>query len=199
MGGGRSSCTSSSRLLKCRRPRVVSGGRGCCCGCARRHVIVGLLMLCAAINYADRVNISIAVVDMASTYGWDMQTRAAVLSSFFWGYLCSQVLGALLAQRYGGVVVLGWATFFWSVFTCATPLAAVSRPRPNAPDLDALRRLILTDGDDLVCRIAGGRSWATVGVPSAHGRGRGFPHSSEHAHHRRLGASARAWSRDHGS
>ena len=70
---------------------------------------------------------------MATTYSWDMNTRAIVLSSFFWGYICSQILGALLAQRYGGVVVLGCATFFWSLLTCATPRAAVGHHLVLAP------------------------------------------------------------------
>lgn len=46
---------------------------------------VGLVALCSAINYADRVNISIAVVDMKQTFHWDMATQGLVLSSFFWG------------------------------------------------------------------------------------------------------------------
>ena len=56
-----------------------------------------------------QVNISIAVVEMKTSFGWSMATQAIVLSSFFWGYICSQVVGALLAQRYGGKAVLGAA------------------------------------------------------------------------------------------
>ena len=51
----------------------------------KRHTQVALVALCSAINYADRVNISIAVVDMKETFKWDMATQAIVLSSFFWG------------------------------------------------------------------------------------------------------------------
>ena len=36
--------------------------------------------------------------------------------------ICSQVTGALLAQRYGGKIVLGSAGLAWSVLTCLTPL-----------------------------------------------------------------------------
>lgn len=38
--------------------------------------------------------------------------------------ICSQVTGALLAQRYGGKVVLGRAGLAWSLLTCLTPPAA---------------------------------------------------------------------------
>jgi hypothetical protein len=51
----------------------------------KRHTQVALVALCSAINYADRVNISIAVVDMKQTFQWNMGTQALVLSSFFWG------------------------------------------------------------------------------------------------------------------
>ena len=51
----------------------------------KRHTQVFLVALCSAINYADRVNISIAVVDMKHAYRWEMETQAFVLSSFFWG------------------------------------------------------------------------------------------------------------------
>jgi ACS family sodium-dependent inorganic phosphate cotransporter len=89
-----------------------------------RHTQVALLVLCSMINYADRVNISIAVVDMTVTFGWSLGTQAVVLSCFFWGYICSQVVGALLAQRYGGKLVLGSAGLAWSALTVLTPAAA---------------------------------------------------------------------------
>eukprot|EP01052_Picozoa_sp_SAG31_P053269 SAG31_NODE_13569_length_860_cov_1.873850_1_plen_162_part_01 len=93
-------------------------------GWATRHTQILLLVLCSAINYADRVNISIAIVDMAAAHGWSLKTQALVMSSFFWGYICSQVFGALLAQRYGGKLVLGTAGLAWSALTVLTPVAA---------------------------------------------------------------------------
>ena len=104
----------------------VSAGQHMRPGPRHHTIIVALLSVCSAINYADRVNISIAVVDMSRVFEWDMRTQSVVLSCFFWGYLCSQVVGALLAQRYGGKLVLGAATFAWSVLTCLTPAAASS-------------------------------------------------------------------------
>ena len=62
----------------------------------KRHTQVGLVALCSAINYADRVNISIAVVDMKQTFHWDMATQAFVMSSFFWG--CELFVRCLLNQ-----------------------------------------------------------------------------------------------------
>lgn len=46
---------------------------------------------------------------------------AQVLSSFFWGYIFTQFLGARLSAQYGGQRVLLWALCGWSTMTIATP------------------------------------------------------------------------------
>ena len=61
---------------------------------------------------------------MAQEFGWDQTTRGIVLSSFFYGYLATQVLGGWLADRYGGKIVLGCGVLLWSLFTFSTPPAA---------------------------------------------------------------------------
>ncbi|WP_173205220.1 MFS transporter [Sphingopyxis sp. BSNA05] len=47
-----------------------------------------------------------------------------MLSSFFIGYLLTQVVGGKLADRYGGKVVLGFGVLVWSLFTLVAPPAA---------------------------------------------------------------------------
>ena len=61
---------------------------------------------------------------MASDYNWSPEQQGRVLSSFFVGYLLTQVAGGWLAGRYGGKVVLGGGVIFWSLFTILTPVAA---------------------------------------------------------------------------
>lgn len=41
----------------------------------------------------DRVNMSIAILPMAQEFGWSNATQGLIQSSFFWGYLLTQVLG----------------------------------------------------------------------------------------------------------
>jgi MFS family permease len=87
----------------------------------------GMVALCACatfICYIDRVNISVAIIPMADEFGWDRATQGVVLSSFFVGYLLTQVAGGWLADRFGGKVVLGLGVVFWSIFTLITPPAA---------------------------------------------------------------------------
>ena len=90
----------------------------------RRFTLVGLCFCSTFICYIDRVNISVAILPMAQEYGWNQTTQGVVLSSFFYGYLATQIFGGWLADRYGGKVVLGWGVLLWSFFTLVTPPAA---------------------------------------------------------------------------
>ena len=89
-----------------------------------RYTMVGMCAFATFICYIDRVNISIAIIPMAEEFGWDQTTKGLIMSSFFVGYLMTQIAGGWLADRYGGKVVLGVGVLFWSAFTLVTPAAA---------------------------------------------------------------------------
>eukprot|EP00793_Prasinoderma_coloniale_P001496 PRCOL_00003300-RA len=72
----------------------------------------------------DRVNLSIAMLPMSEEFGWGPSTKGLVQSSFFWGYLLTQVAGGVWADRMGGKVVLGFGVLWWSLATVLTPVAA---------------------------------------------------------------------------
>lgn len=76
------------------------------------------------ICYMDRVVMSITILPMAAEFNWNPEQQGRVLSSFFVGYLLTQVAGGWLAERHGGKLVLGWGVVFWSLFTLITPFAA---------------------------------------------------------------------------
>ena len=95
---------------------------------SRRGLLVVLCALCTALSYCDRVNLSVAVVQMSRELGWGLQDKSDVLSAFFKGYVWTQIPGAYLAQRYGGHVVLGVAALLWSVATLAVPWLALQSP-----------------------------------------------------------------------
>jgi len=67
---------------------------------------------------------SIAMLPMASEFSWSPATVGLIQSSFFWGYLLTQILGGIWADRFGGKVVLGFGVVWWSIATVVTPLAA---------------------------------------------------------------------------
>lgn len=78
------------------------------------------LFLC----YIDRVLISLAAIEMKGELGWSDTDKGLVLSSFFIGYLIMQILGGILANRFGGRNVFFGAVMIWSAFTMLTPPAA---------------------------------------------------------------------------
>ncbi|XP_014678806.1 PREDICTED: vesicular glutamate transporter 3-like [Priapulus caudatus] len=54
---------------------------------------------------------------------WDKRTQGLVLSSFFWGYLFTQIPGGLLAKKYGPRWTYAGFQFTASVLTMLCPLA----------------------------------------------------------------------------
>ena len=92
----------------------------------RRYTLTGLSVLAMFICYMDRVNISIAIIPMSKELDWSADIQGTVLSSFFIGYLLTQIIGGRLADRFGGKLVLGIAVLIWSAFTFITPFAALA-------------------------------------------------------------------------
>ena len=92
----------------------------------KRYTVVFLTFMALVIGYTDRVNISIAAIQMQEELGWSDATKGIVLSAFFVGYIFFQVIGGWLSNRYGGKIVLGTAVVLWSAFTMLTPLAAAT-------------------------------------------------------------------------
>jgi ACS family sodium-dependent inorganic phosphate cotransporter len=92
----------------------------------KRHSMMSLLLAALLLCYIDRVIISIAAIEMQKDLGWSDSDKGLVLSSFFMGYLVMQILGGLLANRFGGRNVFLWAVLLWSLFTVLTPMAALA-------------------------------------------------------------------------
>ncbi|CAH8362476.1 unnamed protein product [Eruca vesicaria subsp. sativa] len=90
----------------------------------RRWVIVLLCFASFLLCNMDRVNMSIAILPMSQEYNWNSATVGLIQSSFFWGYLLTQILGGIWADKFGGKVVLGFGVVWWSIATVMTPIAA---------------------------------------------------------------------------
>ncbi|KAH9627563.1 hypothetical protein KSS87_009563 [Heliosperma pusillum] len=90
----------------------------------KRWVIVLLCFSAFLLCNMDRVNMSIAILPMSAEYGWNPATVGLIQSSFFWGYLLTQVAGGIWADTVGGKAVLGFGVVWWSVATILTPVAA---------------------------------------------------------------------------
>ncbi|CAL5386497.1 unnamed protein product [Camellia sinensis] len=90
----------------------------------KRWVIVILCFSAFLLCNMDRVNMSIAILPMSQEYNWNPATVGLIQSSFFWGYLLTQVAGGIWADKVGGKLVLGFGVVWWSIATALTPIAA---------------------------------------------------------------------------
>ena len=76
----------------------------------------------------DKVNISVAIIYMSRDFGWSPTVSGIVQSSFFAGYMCTQIPGGYVVSKLGGRKVLPTGVSMWSAATAATPLLAGSLP-----------------------------------------------------------------------
>ncbi|XP_037492858.1 ascorbate transporter, chloroplastic [Jatropha curcas] len=90
----------------------------------KRWVIVLLCFMAFLLCNMDRVNMSIAILPMSQEFNWNSTTVGLIQSSFFWGYLMTQILGGIWADKLGGKLVLGFGVVWWSAATVLTPIAA---------------------------------------------------------------------------
>ena len=63
-----------------------------------------LSALAIGISYADRSNLSTAIIPMAAAFHWDSLFSGVVLSAFWGGYALTQVLGGRLAGNFSIIV-----------------------------------------------------------------------------------------------
>ncbi|CAC5407400.1 SLC17A5 [Mytilus coruscus] len=57
-------------------------------------------------------------------FDWNKSTQAKLLSSFFYGYICTQIIGGWLSDTYGGRRVFGIALIISGICSLMTPVCA---------------------------------------------------------------------------
>ncbi len=82
-----------------------------------RYLIVLILFLLTAINYADRATLSIVGTDLSKALKLDTVWMGYVFSAFAWAYVIGQIPGGWLLDRMGSRRVYGWSIGLWSLFT----------------------------------------------------------------------------------
>lgn len=55
-------------------------------------------------------------------YDWNLKEQGIILSSFFFGYIVTQIPGGYMAARWGGRKVFGLGLFLASVVSFLTPV-----------------------------------------------------------------------------
>jgi ACS family glucarate transporter-like MFS transporter len=89
----------------------------------RRVWVCAFLFTLTAINYADRVALSVAATPVAQEFGLDKVQMGYLLSSFLWAYVLCLIPVGLLVDRFGGKIVNACGIGLWSLATVCTGLA----------------------------------------------------------------------------
>ncbi len=90
----------------------------------RRWLVVILLALATVVAYMDRVNLSVALIDLdfKKAFGLSNTDRGLANSAFFWSYAALQILAGWLVDRYGSKYPIAVAFAVWSCLTAVTAL-----------------------------------------------------------------------------
>ncbi|XP_055846602.1 putative inorganic phosphate cotransporter [Episyrphus balteatus] len=82
------------------------------------------------VNYVSRLNIAVSLVAMTDAqttnpnfpeFDWDEKQKSYILSSFFWGYIVSQIPGGYAARRFGVKASILIGTFGSAILGLAVP------------------------------------------------------------------------------
>ncbi|XP_070555730.1 voltage-gated purine nucleotide uniporter SLC17A9-like [Ptychodera flava] len=82
------------------------------------------LFMLTALTYSCRNCMPISAVAMSKEFDWDKSETGLVLSSFYWGYITTQILSGFLSDRYGGDQVITITAIVWGPLTIIYPFCA---------------------------------------------------------------------------
>jgi ACS family glucarate transporter-like MFS transporter len=82
-----------------------------------RFLIVAMLFVMTAVNYADRATIAIAGPAVSKDLGLDAVQMGYIFSAFGWAYVIGQLPGGWLLDRFGSKMAYALSIFTWSIFT----------------------------------------------------------------------------------
>lgn len=106
----------------------------------KRRYLVVLMAFFGFFNvYSLRVNLSVAIVSMTEiknitlgngtiiqeqAFNWTSTQKGLILSSFFYGYITTQLIGGVIAAKIGGNRIFGIGIGMTAILTLLTPVAA---------------------------------------------------------------------------
>ena len=82
-----------------------------------RYLVVLMLFLVSAVNYADRATLSIAGSELSRELGLSRVAMGYAFSAFGWAYVIGQLPGGWLLDRFGSKRVYAVSIAAWSLFT----------------------------------------------------------------------------------
>lgn len=85
-----------------------------------RWFMIIMCFIAMAINYIDRVNLSVAAPHIKQDLGLDNVSMGFIMGAFFWTYALMQIPVGRLLDRFGERLGLTIAVAWWSIFTALT-------------------------------------------------------------------------------
>ncbi|CAF3556447.1 unnamed protein product [Rotaria sordida] len=82
------------------------------------------IQACPFTDNNNNNNPSSQQISIESKLDWSPKTQGYVLSSFFYGYLLTQIIGGNLAERFGAKWIFGGSILGAGILTLLIPLAA---------------------------------------------------------------------------
>lgn len=88
------------------------------------HLVYYKRDVLAILLYCIVQKIVFSLPQTSAEFDWDPKLRGVILSAFFYGYVCTQLVGGTLATKLGGVKLMGYGILGTAIFTVLTPVVA---------------------------------------------------------------------------
>ncbi|XP_073984969.1 putative inorganic phosphate cotransporter isoform X2 [Rhodnius prolixus] len=99
----------------------------------KRYIHSAMMALCLVVAYLNRINLSVAIVSMTDKkssnenfyeFDWNEREKGILLSSFFWGYVITQIPAGQIAQFISPKLLLGITNLISTILAALTPAAS---------------------------------------------------------------------------
>ncbi|MDA3647441.1 MFS transporter [Saccharopolyspora indica] len=90
-----------------------------------RYLVLSLIFIITALNYADRSSLSITGTSLQADLGFDSVQLGYIFSAFSWAYVVGQLPGGILLDRFGARRVYALSLALWTAVTAAISLVGL--------------------------------------------------------------------------
>jgi ACS family sodium-dependent inorganic phosphate cotransporter-like MFS transporter 9 len=90
-----------------------------------KRVWIVTLFFGAMMLFSVRTVMSVCALEISKEFNYDKTQMATLLSSFFYGYPLTQILGGYISDRIGGDLVIFYAGIFWGITTFLLPYVSI--------------------------------------------------------------------------
>ncbi|GAA4617433.1 MFS transporter [Saccharopolyspora hordei] len=90
-----------------------------------RYLVLALIFIITALNYADRSSLSITGTSLRADLGFSSVQLGYIFSAFSWAYVMGQLPGGILLDRFGARRVYALSLALWTAVTAAISLVGL--------------------------------------------------------------------------